>query len=169
MKPFTSNKSFLRKAEGGDPLLPILSLMLLILPILIGHISFADLRLAEALVTPRSPAGGSTGGASAVPNDSVLFHLTLGNPDHLTELVEESTGRRLSRSRVPSGKAAPAFVRMELTRLQRQYAKLDTVLIRTARDLPYESFVEVLAALQAPSPDSASPAPQIVLLPSEGF
>lgn len=168
MKGFTSKKSFLRLPEGGDPLLPILSLMLLILPILIGHISFGDLRMAEVLVAPRSPSSGNAVPRAVAPSDSVLFHLTLGTGDHLTELVEEATGKRLSRLRLAAGKLAPDQLRTELTRLQRKYAKLDTVLIQTAADVPYESFVEILGALQAPSP-GAPPPPQIVLLPSGGL
>lgn len=164
MKPALSHKSFSPHPESGDPLLPLLSLLLLILPILIGHVSFADITLAEVTVPQRTVAG-----TAPRSGPVTLFHVQLGVMENLTELVEESTGRRLSRLMLTSDRSAPSLVRTEFFRLRRNRPDLDVVLVEAQPDVPYESFVAMLTALQAP-PTDGSPyrEPQVIVVPSGG-
>lgn len=166
MKFSSANKPYLRRPPGGEPFVPVLSLLLLGIPLLLGRISFSDLRLAQGLIPPKDPAAV----APVVPRGALFFHVTLGTSDHLTELVEEATGKRLSRLRLPSGAASPSLLRTEFRRLQRKHEGLDTVFLKTGSTVPYEMFVSVLAAFESPSLDRAPPIyrpPQVVLVPGE--
>ncbi len=166
MKPSLTKKSFLRTVAPSDPLLPLLSLLLICVPLLLGRVSFSDLRITEGFVAPRELAAA----VPSVPANALFFHVTLGNAGNLTELVEEATGKRISRLKLPPGKTSGPLLRTEFRRLQRKYEQLDTVFLRTDASVPYDTFVTVLAAFQAPSPDRAPPLyrpPQVVLIPSD--
>lgn len=168
MKPSATKKKYLRFAEGVDPLLPVLSLMLLLLPILIGHVSFSNLRVAEVEVPP---GRGTASAGAGEKNGALFFFVRLGAGAHLTNLVEEDTGRNLSSLQLPSDGTAPSLVKTEFRRLQRKYAGLDTVWVQSRPDVSYESFIGIIASLQAPVPDSVPPylPPRLVVIPSGGL
>lgn len=170
MKPSHARK-FVRPPQEPDTLLPVLSLMLILIPVLIGKMTFSQLRITEVEVPDRTGAAALNPETRPPAGDAVVVaYLSLGLAEHLTEAVEEKTGERLSRLRLFTGDGAPALIRTELRRLQKRYRTLDTVLVTAAPSLPYEKVIAILAALQG---DLSEPGMnlrplRVVLLPSGG-
>ncbi len=151
MRAFTSKKRYLRRPEKAEAFLPVASLMFLLLAVLIGKKAFTESRT----------------GASFPSRDSVIFHVTLSGHDHLAELVEEATGRRLSSLHLIPGPTAPGLLGQELKRVQRKYASLEAVLVKPGPDLSSDELNALVGALQVP-PSAQGKATPLVLLPAGG-
>lgn len=130
---------FERNDENSpDTLLPILSLLLILIPLLVANLGFNHLRTL-AVQVPALSAGTSP---STAPGKRILY-LTLTRARFQSEWVDESTGDVITRSSF-----RPSMGPLLKLRKQAQEANVGGILISAAPYLPYQALISALEPFQ---------------------
>lgn len=129
-----------------DTMLPIMALMLILIPMLVGNIAFFHLNSIEV----------STPGVSNEPDMPlppppkadkdrvVMLQLHVSKSTYLLELIDEDSGEPIFALNMAPGKKSLVKLQKTVAKTRQQFPKLDTVLITVEDDVPYEGMVHVL-------------------------
>ncbi|MCB0405913.1 MAG: biopolymer transporter ExbD [Bdellovibrionales bacterium] len=143
-------------------LLPILSLMMLLIPLLIGKTAFFDLVSLEAELPNIRPA-------SEVPDSqrSVLLRMTVNPEAEVVEIIDEQSGIIVSSMNYPQSEHGLELLARSLASFKSKYPRLDTAAVVVDPAAPYKRLV---AALQSFSTSSAEKtALKVVVIPNRGL
>ncbi len=145
------SKFTVKRDEDMDAMLPFMSLLLIIIPVLIGNVAFNHLRSIE-LSTP--------GVAEPNPNqdqvvdekkEKMITAKLLIEPDQmLLEMIDEETANVEAKLQKPvTAESAKEMFEM-VRKYKDQYPKLDVVMININQKVTYEKIVTVLDEIKKP-------------------
>lgn len=143
-------------------LLPILSLMMILIPLLIGKTAFFDLVSLEVEIPNIRPA-------SEVPDSqrTVLLRLTVNPFDQVIEIIDEESGVILNSMNYPTTDHGSELMANSLANYRSRYPRLDTAVVAVDATAKYKRLVD---ALQSFSVQNASQsALKVVVIPNRGL
>lgn len=139
--------------------MPIMSLMLILIPLLVGNIAFFHIKSIE-INTP----GISTEDDLPQPramNDKdrvVMLQLSVTRESYLMELIDEETGAILNEANLKPDSDGLSALQKGLFTFATRFPKLDTVLITVEEDVRYDGLVSVLERSNLARLESRMPA-----------
>jgi hypothetical protein len=131
--------------DPGDSMLPVMSLMVILIPMLIGNMAFFQLRAIDLLVP-------STEVVEEEKKDkleqNVVVHLKIYDGRLLFDLVDADDGSNIKRYTYEQGVNKIEDLQYQIERLRDEYAKLDTCLVEIDVGLGFDWVTHVLGAVK---------------------
>lgn len=168
MLQYGSGKSAGRSRESESPnaLLPILSLMLILIPVLLGNIAFVHLGRLDVVIPTPSKAGRTV--PKFYPGTvNVVYYLTLKPLESLAQLVEESTGKVITESKFRTDPLSLKQVQQDMISMQKGHPSLNTIFITAEENVRFDQILAVIESCHAFQRTAAIPL-EVVLLPLGG-
>lgn len=145
------NKFSVKRDDDMDAMLPFMSLLLIIIPVLIGNVAFNQLRSIE-LSTPgvSEPNPNQPPEEEVKKNKMITAKLIIEPNAMLLEMIDEETANveeRLKKDVTAEGaKAMFALMR----KYKDQYPKLDVIMVNVHQDVTYDKIVSILDEIKKP-------------------
>jgi len=131
--------------EQDDNLMPIMSLMIILIPMLIGNMAFFKLRAIDALIPSLEPEEKVEKPKS---EQNVVVHLKLYDGRLTFDLVDSDDGSNIQRYIYEEGVNKIEDLQYQIEQLRDSYAKLDTCLVEVDRNLSFQWVTHVLGAVK---------------------
>jgi len=131
------------EADDIDVMLPIMSLMLILIPVLVGNMAFYhfhSIQVNTPAVSSDAPAPEDT----KKSEQKVMGRLRITDAIFRLELLDEDSGAVLIRKEMKRDRTGIVHLRKEITEMRESYKKLDVVLLSSYRDLRYEELLNIL-------------------------
>lgn len=139
---------FKRNTEDneGDPMLPFMSLLLIIIPILITNLSFYHLRAVGVNTPGRSDNEEvSENSEKDLPLDTkVMLQLNIDPETVYLDLINEGTGEVVTKFSTILNDQAPLTLREKVLGYRKKYEKLDTMMISIDDKVQYKDIVAIM-------------------------
>ena len=136
-----------RQEEGDDEisLLPIMSLLIILIPFLVGNVAFMHLK-SVSVSTPGSSTSGEQVQEEKDRNVIVRVRVAQGVIDF--QMLDEDSAQVVWENKVPMRSAGyEGQVSSYIQRIVATYAKFKTVLVQVDDDLHYGSLVTLMDSL----------------------
>jgi len=144
--------SFLKKipivsAEDEiDPMLPFMSLLLIIIPVLIGNIAFYHFKSIEVNVPGINQNENKPDQSKEITkaDDAVILQLRIDTNQLILTLLNEGNGQTVNEENITNKEEDLEKIQGMVSKLQEKYHKLDTVLVSIDKTIKYEDVVKIL-------------------------
>jgi hypothetical protein len=161
--------------EDGNALLPVMSLMLILIPLLIGKVAFTQFRLIEA----RTP-GMSQNDEPVDLNDpekkstrNVIVNFSIKQNELNLDLVDEDTGDTITNKnlKVSENKTKSKEMMTWLMGTKNEYKKLNTLMVSVDPNVVYSQMSQIFSDIREPKgkPEAPNKPPKslftVVVLP----
>ena len=149
-------------------MLPIMSLMLILIPFLVGNVAFVQLKTVP-VSTP-----GASNPEQMTPEkkktQAVMAKLDISNNKLLVQLLNEDTGDTIQKFNIDNNEPGVKQLKNVVATWKSQYLKLDSLLVSIEENVPYKKIVDALEKVKFPYGSKAingNPAPKmsVVILP----
>jgi biopolymer transport protein ExbD len=152
-KKKTANAKFMKKeVEEVDAILPFMSLLLIIIPVLISNVAFFHFKAIAISAPGVSDNSSSPDEPQENPNKekNVMAQLRIEPGKVQLEVIDESNGETIKKVTEGLSEAGGKKIWGELQGFKREYPKLNSLLIRSHRKIEYEKVVTVFDELKQP-------------------
>lgn len=141
-----------RDVEEMDAMLPFMSLLLIIIPVLLNNTAFFLFKMVDVSTPGLSePNSESTPPADVPKTEKMVMAQLLIEKDIVElEIVDEATGEPIQKMRNPNDLKGSSEAYELLKKFKSEYPKLDTVLVTTQVEVPYEKLVMVIDKIKVP-------------------
>jgi|GEM_PF-5822104 len=142
-----------RKQEEVDAILPFMSLLIIIIPLLLSNLAFYHFRIIE---TSRPGASDPDQAQTEIKPDKerkITAKLLIEPKISHLEFLDESDGRTLKDLKRSSDKAGAIDLFEYLQKIKKRFPKLNTVMITTHVDVIYEKMVNILDVFKTDLPE----------------
>ncbi len=155
-----------REGQEVDALLPIMSLLLILIPVLVGNMAFYQLH-SVSVNTP-----GVSKEEKIDPNTldkakvKVMLKLKIEKESFDVELLDENSGNQIIQKNIERDRTGIVYLKRELTKLADEYKKLDVVLLYSYRELKYGELLPILdEGVKTVTKKNGKPVFKIVIVP----
>lgn len=159
-----------RTPEDTDVLLPIMSLLLILIPVLVGNMAFYHLHAVSINTPGVSDAPPSDAAPPQKSEMKVMLKLNITDILFNIELLNENSGEVIHKKGIERGRTGLVYLRKELAQLVKEYPKLDVVMLSSHKNLKYGDLLSILdEGINAVSRGGIDnkPALKIVMIPGE--
>ena len=144
--------SFLKKPSLGnsedelDPMLPFMSLLLIIIPILIGNIAFYHFKAIEVNIPGINQDKNQPDQLKEASkmDEKVILQLRVDSDKLIFTLLNENDGQTVSEENIANKEEELKKIQTMVSKLQEKYHKLDTTLVSIDKKIRYEDIVKIL-------------------------
>ncbi len=145
-------KFFKKEMEEVDAILPFMSLLIIIIPMLLSNLAFYHFRVVETSVPGASPANPEQQEIPKKVNKSKLVTAQVHIDHRKTTLniLDEDNGAAVLKRKADSTLEGATKILGLLEKIKAKYKKLETVLVTTKDDVIYEKLVRILEGLKKP-------------------
>jgi len=129
-----------------DPMLPFMSLLLIIIPVLIGNIAFYHFKSIEINVPGINQDKNKPDQlkeASKV-DEKVILQLRVDSDKIIFTLLNEADGQTVSEENIENKEEELKKIQIMVSKLQEKYHKLDTTLVSIDKKIRYEDVIKIL-------------------------
>lgn len=128
--------------QDDGALMPIMSLMVILIPLLIGNIAFFHLKAIEVNVPGNAAAAPEQAPSKAT--QKVIAHLTVDAENLLLNLVDENSGKVVETFTMRvKNEGLPALSR-KLAAMRSEYQRLDLLMVSADKAVKYDKLMAVL-------------------------
>lgn len=146
------NKFTIKRDEEMDAMLPFMSLLLIIIPVLIGNVAFNNLRSIELSTPGVSEPSEQTPPVEEKKEKLITAKLLIEPNVMLLEMIDEETANVEDKiQKEVTTEAAKEMFEM-IKKYKEKYHKLDVVMINIFQDVNYKKIVTVLDEIKKPIP-----------------
>lgn len=139
-----------RQDNEMDALLPFMSLLLIIIPMLLSNMAFHHFLKLEASTPGVSDESSSDASPEQNKEKNVMAQIFIDDKKIEAEVLDEETAESIKKINVAAD-AKGAKESFELFKsFKEKYPKLDTVLVTTFQDVPYETLLIIMNELKLP-------------------
>ncbi len=163
-----SRKNNSNEDDTNLSLLPIMSLLVILIPLLIGNVAFFHLRSIEvnspsvSTNEPVIPSGETN------KDRQVVIQLSVSVQKYSFELIDEDTGEPISKLEIPTdGGKEIKTISQKLFNVKKTYPKLDTILVSVEKNVKYKTLVTILDKCKTPNGTQVEPF-KLVIIPLGG-
>ena len=145
------SKFTVKRDEDMDAMLPFMSLLLILIPVLIGNVAFNHLRSIELSTPGVAEPNPNQTPADETKKDKMITAKILIEPEAmLLEMIDEETANVEAKLQKPvNGESAKEMFEM-IKKFKEQYPKLDVVMVNVNQKVSYEKIVTVLDEIKKP-------------------
>lgn len=153
--------------DQNGVLMPIMSLMIILIPFLIGNMAFFHVKAIDANIPGKS--SGETTATKKSQNMNVIALIEIERQKFTVELIDEDSGKILDRGKFDEGKKGLENMRSKLLGMKKKYRKFELLLVSANKTLKYNRLIEILDSCIRPQ-DKKSTLPEfkLVVVPKEG-
>jgi len=158
-----------KKAEEDvDVLLPIMSLLLILIPVLVGNMAFYQLHSVSVKTPGVSQEQQMNPDTLDKKTVKVMLKLRIGEKLFKVELLDENSGNNIFKKDIERDRTGVIYLKRELTRLSKEYKKLDVVLLYSHTGLKYGELLPILdEGIRTVVKEDGKSAFKIVIVPEE--
>lgn len=153
--------------DGDSNLLPIMSLMLILIPFLVGQVAFMHLKS----ISINTPGASSSEELEEDPKEkSVVIQLDVYHQKYQVQLLEESSGNPIAVTDLVAGSQAQQRLFALLQQWRRYYPKLKILLVNIDSSILYQDMVRVLDTCRKPIELAGQSTPfkfKVIVVPKE--
>jgi hypothetical protein len=147
-----------RNQEEMDAMLPFMSLLLIIIPVLIGNISFFHLKtLSFSTPGVSEPQDENTPPPPPATERKVMSQLLIEPEFIMLELVDEETAEVIKKEKLPATDENAKLLWEKLAEFKNEYTKLDMLMVNVYEETPYDLVARVIESVKEPVPASKLP------------
>ncbi|GEM_PF-6914711 len=144
-----------KKPEGeeGDVMLPFMSLLLIIIPVLISNIAFYHFSAIAINVpgTSKNEEKKDDKTDDAKKEEQLVLQLTIEENNLVLDLINEETGEVITKDTIAiSSESANDDLRNKVIGHRIKHKKIDSLLISVNENIKYDRMVTVLEKVQKP-------------------
>ncbi len=152
------------EAEEGDVMLPFMSLLLIIIPVLISNIAFYHFKSISINVPGMAPDTNDEKEQKKPPNKdkNYILQLNISEENLNLDLIDEDTGEVVKKNNVASGKKAAEEVWKNIIQFRSKFKKLNSMLVSVSENIKYENLINILE--QCRQPDTSADVTKELLL-----
>ncbi len=131
--------------DEGDPMLPFMSLLLIIIPVLIGNIAFYHFKSIEVNIPGTSAENEEKKDDSSAKNedDNVILQLTVEEKEVILNLVNEDSGETVLKEVVQNKEEQYEKINAFILAQKNKYPKLNAILASVGLSIEYEQLVKI--------------------------
>ena len=145
------SKFSVKRDEEMDAMLPFMSLLLIIIPVLIGNVAFNHLRSIELSTPGVSEPNPNQPPPEETKKDKMITAKLLIEPEvMLLEMIDEETANVEAKLQKPVDGASAKEMFEMIRKFKDQYPKLDVVMVNVNQNVTYEKIVTVLDEIKKP-------------------
>lgn len=139
-----------RPADEMDAMLPFMSLLLIIIPLLIGNVAFFHFKSIEVSVPGVSDPDSAPPPPPATAEKKVTARLLIETGKMQFDLLDEETAEPIEKvvGEVTREKALEFFEKLKT--FKNTYPKLETLMVNIYEQVMYESMAMVLEVMRSP-------------------
>ncbi|OFZ49772.1 MAG: hypothetical protein A2381_18150 [Bdellovibrionales bacterium RIFOXYB1_FULL_37_110] len=140
-------KTFLDNSEDElDPMLPFMSLLLIIIPVLIGNIAFYHFKSIEVNIPGINQDKNKPEQLKEASkmDEKVILQLRVDSDKLIFTLLNETDGQTVSEENIANKEEEFNKIQTMILKLQEKYHKLDTTLVSIDKKIRYEDVVKIL-------------------------
>jgi hypothetical protein len=139
-----------KEVEEIDAILPFMSLLIIIIPLLLSNLAFYHFKVIETSFPGASDP--STSDATPTPNKDklVMAQLLIESDKAVLKILDESNGSTIKEQKESSDKKGAISLFEILKSFKKEYPKLDTILVTTQAEVKYDSLIQVLDPFKSP-------------------
>ncbi|HLE13015.1 MAG: hypothetical protein A2504_17630 [Bdellovibrionales bacterium RIFOXYD12_FULL_39_22] len=141
--------------DEGDLMLPFMSLLLIIIPVLITNVAFYHFKALSVNIPGLSKSEEKP--EEAVKPDkekSYVLQLTISEASLDLELIDEDSGESLQKETAANNESAAETIWRKVIEFRTAHKKLNSMLVSVEPNVTYERMVKILE--QCKKPDSAA-------------
>jgi len=156
-----------KKAEQEvDALLPIMSLLLILIPVLVGNMAFYQLH-SVSINTPGVSKNEKIDPATLdKATVKVMLKVRIDKEVFNVELLDENSGNIIEQKEIERDRTGVVYLKKTLKKLTDDYKKLDVVLLYSYSDLKYGDLLPILdEGIRTVVKEDNKPALKIVIVP----
>ncbi|MCB9091741.1 MAG: hypothetical protein H6621_03570 [Halobacteriovoraceae bacterium] len=140
----SKNKFIKREVEEVDAILPFMSLLLIIIPLLISNLAFYHFKVIQASIPGAAPASPDEPTPTPKKDKMVMATLLLEPSVLQLSILDEDNGSTIKKFRNKNDPEVATKMFDELNKFRAQYPKLDTIIVTTHEEIKYDNLVRVL-------------------------
>lgn len=129
--------------EDIDVLLPVMSLLLILIPVLVGNMAFYHLH-SVSVNTPSAAVTEEINTPKNKDDMNVMLRVKVTPENFVIELLNEDTGNSVFNKDIVRDRNGIVSMRKELKKLHVEYKKLDVVLLSSYKELKYGDLLPIL-------------------------
>lgn len=132
--------------DDSSTMMPIMSLLVILIPLLIGNIAFFHFKSIEVTTPSLSsdPIEPEVPDAEKNKERNVILQLSMKVEQYAFDLIDEDTGDVISTLFIRPRKKDIKTIRTKLLNVKRTFPKLNTILVSVEEDVRYSGLVAVL-------------------------
>jgi len=139
-------------------MLSFMSLLLMLIPVLIGNLAFYQFKTIELNVPGMAQPSENDQVAKEEEKkpqklENVVLQLNINEQDFGLELINEDTGESVKKENFKGDEKGQTDVYDKVIAYRKEYKKLTTILINVDNKIPYEKLVGVLDSLKKTNPE----------------
>lgn len=143
---------FKKELEEVDAILPFMSLLIIIIPLLLSNLAFYHFKVIETSFPGASDPNTATEEPTPNKKKMVMAKLLIEPGMVQLDILDESDGSSLKKERKSPSKEGGKELFELLKAYREKYPKLDTILVTTHEEVIYESLTNILHEFKAPIP-----------------
>jgi hypothetical protein len=156
-----------RAQEDIDVLLPIMSLLLILIPVLVGNMAFYQLH-AVRVNTPGVSKEMINPDTLDKKTVKVMLKLRISEEIFEIELLDENSGNVIIKKEITRDRTGIVYLKKELKKLSKEYEKLDVILLYSHKKLKYGELLPILdEGIRTVVKENGKSAFKIVIIPEE--
>ncbi|MBN2693616.1 hypothetical protein JXR93_03050 [bacterium] len=132
-----------RDQEDVDVLLPVMSLLLILIPVLVGNMAFYHLH-SVSVNTPGASVNEENSTPQKKSEMKVMLRVKVASENFIIDLLNEDTGDSIYNKDIVRDRNGIVSMRKELKRLHEEYKKLDVILLSSYKELKYGELLPIL-------------------------
>lgn len=147
-----SNKRFFKKdIEEIDAILPFMSLLIIIIPLLLSNLAFYHFRVIETSFPGASdPDQTSEATPQKKKEKNVMAQLFIEPEKTILKVLDETDGSTVKKVVTKSDKSGARKIFDTLKGFKAEFKKLDTVIVTTHEEVTYNGLIQVLDPIKQP-------------------
>ncbi len=155
-----------REGQEVDALLPIMSLLLILIPVLVGNMAFYQLHSVSVNTPGVSKEEKINPETIDKAKIKVMLKLKIEKEYFDIELLDENSGNPIVQKKIERDRTGIVYLKRELSKLADEYKKLDVVLLYSYRELKYGELLPILdEGVKTVVKKDNKPAFKIVIVP----
>lgn len=154
--------------EDVDVLLPIMSLLLILIPVLVGNMAFYQLHSVSVNTPGVSKNENIDPDTLDKQTVKVMLKLRIEKEVFNVELLDENSGNIIIKKEIARDRTGVIYLKRELKQLAVDYKKLDVVLLYSYQGLKYGELLPILdEGIRTVVKDDGKSVFKIVIVPEE--
>lgn len=148
-----NNRWLKKETDEIDAILPFMSLLLIIIPVLLSNISFYQFRIINMSTPSQSTTPQAPTEEKPLAEKMVTANIKITKETSSLEFIDEETAETIEKNEFKTNSQGSADMFKKLVSMKEKYPKLENVMLNIAKEVPYQDMVSFTSTIQSPFPE----------------
>jgi biopolymer transport protein ExbD len=155
-----NNRWLKKESDEIDAILPFMSLLLIIIPVLLSNISFYQFRIINMSTPAQSNAPQAPSEEKPQAEKMVTANIKITKETSSLEFIDEETAETIEKNDFKTNSQGSTDMFKKLISMKEKYPKLENVMLNIGKDVPYDDMVNFTSTIQSPFPEHLRTKPE---------